>query len=81
MKIGTDMQGKPYLTFDQARAGRSVTFDGDFDCVRKSYRRRLHKSPNGLYFRCDCGTHLLDGQEDFGGGRFYVGVYPVAEIS
>jgi hypothetical protein len=76
MKIGVDRQSRLYLTFDQAKAGRSVSFDGDFDCVRKGDRRRLRKSPSGLYFRCDCGTHLLDGQEDFDGGRFYVGVYP-----
>lgn len=76
MRTGTDLQGRSWLTFDQAKAGRSVTFDSDFTCVRKGYRRQLRNSPNGLYFKCDCGTHLLDGQEDFDGGRFYVGVYP-----
>jgi hypothetical protein len=78
MQIGTDIQGRPWLTFEAAQAGRIVTFDGDFTCVRKGARRVLHKSPNGLYFRCKCGTHLLDGQVDFGGGRFYVGVYPAS---
>jgi len=74
--LGTDLQGRPYLTFAQARAGVSVTLDGDFTCARKGARKLLRKSSDGLYFRCDCGAHLLDGQEDFGGGKFYVGVYP-----
>ena len=75
-KIGADLQGRRYLTFEEARAGRSVTLDGDFTCARKGQRKLLRKSPSGLWFRCDCGTHLLDGQEDFDGGRFYVGIYP-----
>lgn len=78
MQTGTDKQRRAYLTFDQAQAGVVVTFDGDFTCVARGVRQELRKSPDGLYFRCNCGSHLLDGQEDFDGGRFYVGVYPVA---
>lgn len=75
MRNGTDLQGRHYLTFGEAKAGLAVTVDGDFTCIRKGSRKLLRKRPNGLWFRCDCGVHLLDGQADFDGGRFYVGVY------
>lgn len=76
---GTDRQGRAYLTFEQAKAGRAVTFDGDFTCVRKGAVRKLRKSPKGLWFHCTGCTHLIEAQIDFDGGRFYVGLYPVAE--
>lgn len=81
MRVGTDTNGRPYLTFKQAKAGRSVRLDGGFHCVRnKGAARQLRKGPSGLWFKCACGTHLLDGQADFDGGQFYVGVYPVRSV-
>jgi hypothetical protein len=72
----TDIKGRKYLTFKQARAGIKVELDGDFTCARKGSKKLLRKSPNGLWFRCDCGSHLLDGQEEYNGGKCYVGLYP-----
>lgn len=79
---GVDLQGRRYLTFTQAQAGTPITVDGDFDCVRKGIQRVLIRDRRNLkgqqlWFRCDCERHYLDGQADFYGGRFYVGIYPV----
>jgi hypothetical protein len=72
---GTDLQGRKYLTFAEAKAGRSVILDGDFTCAKRGARKILRKSHRGLWFRCDCGKHYIEGQEDFDGGEFYVGLY------
>lgn len=71
----SDTFGRPYLTFDEACRGLRVELDGGFTCARKGARKTLRGRGDRLYFHCDCGHHFLDGQADFDGGKFYVGVY------
>lgn len=71
-----DLQGREYLTTDQAKAGIEIEVDGDFTCIDKGTRRILTESSGHLHFSCKEGHHDIDGQlsDD---GNYYVGLYPV----
>lgn len=80
MSSPTDLQGRPWLTFTEAKPGTAITFDGDFTCIKKGAVRTAQRDTTKprfcqLWFRCNCGRHYLDGQKDFDGGKFYVGIY------
>ena len=72
-----DLQGREYLTTNQAKAGIEIEVDGDFTCIKKGEKRIINSSHEGvLSFECSEGHHDLDGQlsDD---GNYYVGLYPI----
>jgi hypothetical protein len=76
-----DLQGRPWLTFAQAKPGTWVRVDGDFTCIKNGSWRMIRCDKTRpkyaqLWIRCECIRHYLDGQASFDGGKFYVGLYP-----
>lgn len=74
-----DINGRHYLTPEQAGPGVEIEVDGGFECNAAKSRYTLSENERGaLFFPCDQGQHYLDGQLRFEGKRgYYVGVYPV----
>lgn len=71
-----DLQNRPYLTVEEAKAGIKIQVDGDFNCINKGETRFINSSHEGsLSFACGQGCHDLDGQLS-ADGTHYVGVYP-----
>lgn len=81
-----DTYGNDYLQLSDAANGMIVWLDDGFTCKRAgpvTLRRRDFwpewdkREPNEqsrLYFQCDEGSHMLDGQCD--DGLHCIGVYP-----
>lgn len=73
--MSTDLQGRPWLTVEEAKAGMYVDHDSGSDCWHKGRGYRiLDEEYGGLYIRCKVGSHWLEGQlsDD---GKHYVGLY------
>jgi hypothetical protein len=71
-----DLQGREYLTVEEAEEGIDVEVDGDFTCMTKGEQRTLRLSKGELGFDCHDGFHNLEGQLS-DNGEFYLGVYYV----
>lgn len=73
-----DVQGRKYLTPEEARVGTEVQVDGDFTCLSQGECRTIKEDEEGaLYIDCKEGHHHLDGQLRFEGKKgYYVGVHP-----
>jgi hypothetical protein len=75
--MSRDANGREWASADKLKAGDTVECDGDFTCIPAGATRVVCEDHNGLYIACADGKHYLDGQLDFGGGPFYVGLYQV----
>ena len=76
----TDVNGRKYATVLETKAGSVVQVDEGFTCIETGAQRTVKAGKEGLYIDCRCGEHYLDGQLDFDGGAFYVGLYPVEAL-
>lgn len=48
---------------DAVSPGTVLIADGGFTCMRPG-AKIVRRGPHGLYVRCGCGRHYLDGQLD-----------------
>ena len=68
-----DTSGRPYARLADLVDGQLVTLDAGFSCMSAGEARVSRDHSTGrMFFRCDCGQHFLDGQEEKG---YLVGVY------
>lgn len=70
-----DINGRAYLTVEQALTGVEIEVDGDFTCINVGEKRKLTESEYGLYFECSDGCHDLVGQLS-NDETHYIGLYP-----
>lgn len=71
-----DLQGRPWATVSETKAGSAVRTDGDFTCIAEGQVLIVQAREDGaLFIPCDEGGHDLVGQlsDD---GTHYVGLYP-----
>lgn len=61
------------LKLTDLKAGDTVFTDSVFDCMVAG-KRTVHEDNHGLYVKCGCGHHYLDGQLDFDGSDELVGI-------
>ena len=66
-----DLQGREYLTTEQAKEGLVVEFDQGFGCINKKVQPLQYGG--GYYVQCSEGRHYIDGNLEEG---YYVGIYP-----
>lgn len=69
-----DVNGKPWATVEETKAGDVLVTDGSFTCMVKRVDRQVFEDGGGLYVTCMEGRHYLFGQlsED---KTCYVGLY------
>lgn len=75
--MSRDRQGRKYATVEEVHEGLQLECDDAFTCISTGRVVTVNKDSVGLFIPCDEGRHYLDGQLDFDGGQFYVGLYPV----
>lgn len=74
----TDRQGRSYALISETKPGDWLEPDADFSCMKAGRARQVrllrHDAVySGLWIRCSCGRHHLDGQRK---GNYYLGLYP-----
>ena len=74
-----DLQGRPWLTVQEAKEGALIEHDNGSPCWTKPQYTLLREEDNELYFQCAEGRHGLDGQLDDPTGTFYIGLYSAAK--
>lgn len=73
-EIKTDINGRKYLTINQAKPGLMIECDDDFTCIRENDSKIIQSDDDGsLYITCKEGKHYLDGQLQ---NEIYIGIYP-----
>jgi hypothetical protein len=53
----------PTTKLSDVKEGNILVADAGFDCLTAG-KHEVHRSPDGLYIRCEQGRHYLDGQVD-----------------
>ena len=60
------LDGRPYATIKNVRAGHWLEVDGGFTCLPRGARVRVLVDANtaDLFVTCMAGKHFLDGQAE-----------------
>lgn len=70
-----DLSGREYAKLSELKAGAIVEIDEGFTCCGGGHTHLYENANKELFFYCEEGLHMLDGQlaED---GDHLVGIYP-----
>jgi hypothetical protein len=77
-RTGADKIGRRYAKVADVDIGSKLVVDDGFACIKPRTVRHVWGNRTGLFVKCRCGRHYLDGQiEPHANGAFYVGMYLV----
>jgi hypothetical protein len=65
-----------WISFEQVKEGQTIVADGGFTCMEAG-PKLVEAGDHGLFVRCQCGQHYLDGQID--DGDEVVGFHPESD--
>ena len=71
-----DTNGRQYAEYSKLTPGFIVQVDSGMNCIPANATRVVQQDSYGMYIKCRCGHHYLDGQLA-DEGDFLVGIYPL----